>query len=764
MKDKILEAMPNPVIVYNQDWKIIELNQPAVQLLGYSSADELIGKSFKVLLPATKHYLAEALKKDLLNEHDIRKGEEMEHLRKDGGSVSLISQFSISTAGEDSQGLFIIQSGISLGKNMKSPLQAQNELRCWKILANNVSGLIMMLVDKNLTVHCSVGGEPGKQLKALQDNEAGNLMDQLPQGFEKVIKPLLEIAFEGTSVSREFMHGKDFYAVRLTPLKDYQDASLCLIVLQNITETKLVERRLKISKKEAEQANEAKSNFIAKMSHEIRTPLNAIIGFSEQLSKTKLTRKQSSFIEVLNNSSHHLLSTIDDILVLSKIESGQLEAVEEPFRLVDVIKAVNDVLELRYKSKNLEFMVQCDLNQTGVLLGDPAKLRQVLINLVNNAIKFTKKGKITLICSIQRNTPEKITWRFVVSDTGIGIAPEELQNIFRPFHQADNSLSRSYFGSGLGLTISKDLVESMGGKIGVKSRIGKGSSFFFNLTFKKAIQPYIEGDHPTSSLTGTPVHHLKVLLIDDDPVNRMLVKVILDQNKVKSVFANSGEEALKRFSPGRYNIILLDINMPGMSGIEVARRIRDLEYKTGSIPRTRIVAMTANILRKHIRKYYDAGMDDVLLKPFKEKDLLGKLVNKTVDVLISEPEETPFSGDQKSEPGNFLDELKKITKGNNEFTLLMLDAFIDNGRIMSQKMNESLEAKDYGAIGESAHRLLPSFEQLGFTQTAQHLRHIERRYLGKQNARADSIYIGQVVEEIEACIALVRQARVQFLE
>lgn len=759
MKDRFLEIMPNPVIVYNSEWKIIEINQPALQFLGYSSPDEVLGESIQTLLPAGKTDLVDELNSLLQRAHKIHPGKEIQHVRKDGAFVKLFSQFRISGFEEDTRKLNFVESGIIMEKKMEGHDQALKELKCWKVLAENVPGLIMMLVDKNLHVHCSIGR--GKNV--VSDFEAESLVERLPGGLVKVLKPLLEIAFEGTSVSRELMHGREHYAARLTPLKHPEEGPLCVIVLQNITETKLAERRLKISKKEAEEANEAKSNFIAKMSHEIRTPLNAIIGFTEQLSKTRLTKKQTSFIEVVNNSSHHLLSTIDDILVLSKIESGQVEAVEEPFRLGDVIKAVNDVLELRYKSKNLDFQIQCDLDQEEVLLGDPAKLRQVLINLVNNAIKFTQKGGITLFCSTVGNTSGKVTLRFAVSDTGIGIAPDELESVFKPFHQADNSISRRYFGSGLGLTISKDLVESMGGEILVKSTPGKGSTFSFALTFKKTTKPLPERDYSSSFLPEVPVNHLRVLFVDDDPVNSLLVKVIFDQYKVKSVFASSGEEAIKRFSPGCFNVILLDINMPGMSGIDVAKQIRKMEIKVGSKPRTKIIAMTANILRKHIEEYYAAGMNDVLLKPFKEEHLLGKLVNHTFDRINERSDNENFSLLENTDPDDILNELLKITKGNNEFTLLMLDAFIDNGRTMKKKIQESLEAKDYIGIAESAHRLLASVEQLGFRKTADLLRLIERRYLKNKNIKEDPQLIEQAIQEIDACIAFVKKARVEFL-
>lgn len=755
MKDMFLEVLPNPVIVYDAQWKISRINLSAIQQLGYSKVEELIGRSIHSILPDSEHNVADDLRQVLQKEKKELCAKQIVHLGKDGMQVRMLSNFRILEGNQNSEKFRYIESGFLFEEALLQNEQQLKKLNCLKILAENVPGLMMMLVDKNLEIQCSVGD------KHLGADKATNLVNRLPQGFIDVLQPLLRIAFDGTSVSREFKFGTHFYTVRLTPLLNHEIGNLCVIILQNITETKIVENKLKISKEEAEAANEAKSNFIAKMSHEIRTPLNAIIGFTDQLGKTKLTKKQSTYMDVVNNSSQHLLSIVDDILVLSRIESGQVEVDEEPFRIANVIKAVNDVLGLRITEKNLSFEMHCDPSINDVLLGDPSKIRQVLINLIGNAVKFTHKGIVSLRCSTINRTNNKLTLRFEISDSGIGIPANEIKRIFEPFQQVDNSLGRSYFGSGLGLTISNDLVKSMGGSISVKSKPSEGSIFSFALSFKRTKMQLPKYEYNTFVLPESPLDHLNILFVDDDPVSRMLGKVILDQYKARCTFVPSGHQAIKKFKPGRFQIILLDINMPGISGVDVTRHIRKVEESNKEYPKAKIIAMTANVLQRSVKKYLKAGMDDFILKPFRESDLLEKIVAHSTGKDSQEPEiisiTKPVSEDYN------LDELLRITNDDNDYTLLMLDTFIDNGKNLLGSIRKAKELGDYKSIAEAAHRLLPSVGQLGFEKATALLKRIDNRYLRKTTFRRDPELIQQAMDELELCIDKIRKARDEFL-
>ncbi len=757
MKNIFPDDLPNFVIIYDSEWKIIKINASAITILGYTKEDELIGKSFKDILPEKEHYAIDAFCLNMENKKTGFHSKEIMHLRQDGGQVNVISQFGLISDNQNSDENKYIQSGFCYSEEIL-PNQEFNNIHFLKILSENIPGIMMLVIDRKHEILYSLGSE---KLKAEKDNNQTKMLKELlPKSIFEIVQPLLKIAFEGTSVSREFNHAKDYMSLRLIPISVQNNKDLAVIILQNITETKIIENKLRKSKKTAEEANEAKSDFIAKMSHEIRTPLNAIIGFTEQLIKTKLTKKQSTYLEIVNNSSHHLLSTINDILILSKIESGQFEADEEAFSIEKIINAVKDMFELSAKKKELDFQISSNPPINEVLLGDPAKIRQVLINLIGNAIKFTHKGGVFLSYSVIKRSVKKLTIRFDVTDTGIGMKDDQIKCIFEPFQQLDNSPSRSYFGSGLGLTISQSQVKSMGGEISVKSTPGKGSTFSFTLTFKKSETQLPEYNNNNLLQPTKLLEKLSILFVDDDLVSRMLGKVILSQYKAKCVYASSGEDAINKFKPGLFNIVLLDINMPDISGVDVAKHIRKIENRNKTLPTAKIFALTANVSKKHIKEYLRVGMDDYISKPFSESNLIRKMIQHSIEKI---PKDTKLKQDSKKlfeqDKGYNLDELLRITKEDEYYTLLMLDTFIENGKIILHEMQQSFKKDDYPSIAEAAHRLLPSVEQLGFKKATTLLKTIEARYLKKSKFLKDPGMIKKALNEVESCVEKITIAK-----
>ncbi|NJM14672.1 MAG: hypothetical protein HC896_04180 [Bacteroidales bacterium] len=315
----------------------------------------------------------------------------------------------------------------------------------------------------------------------------GKTLDEIESNTLKDIwKPLFLKALNGKRANSEFQYNHNNYLIWAVPVADSQkNVHAGIAITQNITEDRHTKRKLKRSKDEAEEANRAKSEFLARVSHEIRTPLNAILGFAEQLQQTSLNSKQQEYIKIIDKSSEHLLSLINDILVLSKIEARQINFDKNAFKIVNTVKYVFNTLKAKAREKRLQFTYSIDSRLDVVLLGDTFRLRQILINLLNNAIKFTQAGYVELKCLLKEETGDELTVRFDVIDTGIGISADKIETVFDQFKQADSSITKKYGGTGLGLTICKNLIHMQNGTLSVSSQQGIGSTFSFALPYKK---------------------------------------------------------------------------------------------------------------------------------------------------------------------------------------------------------------------------------------------------------------------------------------
>lgn len=372
----------------------------------------------------------------------------------------------------------------------------------------------------------------------------------------------------------------------------------------------------------AEAASQAKSQFLANMSHEIRTPMNGIIGMNELLLRTKLSPGQRRYAETVQVSAHALLEIIDDILDISKLEAGKLEIETIDFRLGQVVRQAVDLLAPRALEKGLSLTCDIDPGCEGPLKGDPTRLRQVLLNLVANGVKFTEAGGVEVVVRGRtRGDPNRV--RVEVRDTGIGLTEDQKPKLFQNFQQADGSITRKYGGTGLGLAISRQLVELMGGRIGVDDRPGGGAVFWFELDLASGAgaEP-VPAMAPTPQEDGAAAPTAHVLLVEDNDINARLATEVLRQLGFSIERAVHGGEAVEAVASRPFDLILMDVNMPVMDGLEASRRIRRLP---GVAARTPIVAMTANAMARDEEACVAAGMDAFVAKPFKLDQFVGVL-------------------------------------------------------------------------------------------------------------------------------------------
>ncbi|MCX8027014.1 MAG: response regulator [Thermodesulfovibrionales bacterium] len=515
---------------------------------------------------------------------------------------------------------------------LKKARQLQRSEQRFNLLSDlSFEGLVVHdkenILDVNQTLLKMMGYNSIEELP-----KTSSILDFVAPDSRDLVLEKLSQNFEGTYVANLIRKNGSIFPAEINVKNitiNKQPARA--VSIRDITERYLLEREVKLALNKAIEASKMKSQFVANVSHEIRTPIHSILTITELIKDTHLTKEQLEYVEMARIAAQNLLDIVNDILDISKIEAGKIEIERIDFDLYDLIDTTLQLLKYQAKAKGLEIRYQKDDALPQYLKGDVIRLKQVLMNLLNNAIKFTDAGHVSLTIRFHsKKSPEELVILFIVSDTGIGISQEKQETIFDSFIQEDGSISRRYGGTGLGLTICKNLVQLMGGNIWVESEVGKGSSFYFTLPFKIGKKPAKKEDslEDVKDLLSTS-KTIKILLAEDNEINKVLTKRVLEKHGFTVKTVSSGSEVLETLSNNEdFDVVLMDIQMPEIDGIKATEIIRghisDTRYniKRRDIP---IIALTANAMKEDRELCISVGMDDYISKPIDVNTLLGVL-------------------------------------------------------------------------------------------------------------------------------------------
>jgi len=474
----------------------------------------------------------------------------------------------------------------------------------------------------------------------------------------------------------------------------------------DITERKHADKEIRKAKEIAETATISKSIFLANMSHEIRTPLNAIVNMSKLLTDESLNDNQKEYNDIVLQASDMLLTLVNDILDFSKIEAGKLDIENIAFSLNDVVNTVHKILKIKSDEKGLRFSIITDRLLHNFIKGDPNRLKQILLNLLNNSIKFTHKGEVKLSISVVDDKVDRQIIKFEISDTGIGISEKKLKTLFAPFEQGDTSITRKYGGTGLGLSISKKLIDLIGGQIEIISKLGEGTSVWFTIEFEKSSELEIPQRKDIYKTENKFYESLKILLVEDNDLNQKVASTIFEKMKIKCEIANNGVAALQILETRKFDMIFMDIEMPEMDGYEAVQRIRKLKTDVRNIP---IVAMTAHVMKNGANNIVNSGMNDYIFKPIDINEI-SRVINHYI---LNDGKETNHNYEEKRNIPNKLDEnivfdkkefLNRIKDNMDVYDKLIKLASMEIPKKIN-KIKQALDVNNFDNIYDAAHEL-----------------------------------------------------------
>lgn len=537
---------------------------------------------------------------------------------------------------------------------------------------------------------------------------------------------------------------------------------------QDITDRIKTEKELLQAKKITEEAHKAKEIFLANMSHEIRTPMTGILGIANLLSKTGLDEQQKKFTKLISESANNLLTIVNDVLDIEKITAGKLDLESIPFKLEEKVFITLQSFQFKAEDKNINLLLNSTLADDLVVVGDPFRLGQILNNLLSNALKFTREGEIVINLDYKKNEAKKVTIEIQVQDSGIGIKSDRLSHIFNPFEQASTDTSRKYGGTGLGLTICKNLIEMQGGRITVSSRVNEGTTFSFYIPYEKGDLSMIPDDRKTE-LNFKDLESIRILVAEDVELNQFLVRHILEAWGCEVTIVNNGKEALEKVRKQYFDLILMDIQMPEMDGITATKLIRSLNIPSkqvidkssltkkirtlnakdkSSIP---IIALTANALKGDGNRYMSIGMNGYITKPYTEEKLftvINEIIKTNESLRLKIAPGSKNSHDTVSEKTEKLYDLSLINtigKDDAEFTKKIVSIFLDTMPVSLANLLKAYSEQDYEQVSKVAHKMKSNIDSMGITPLKEVIRELETDIAGSDKMAANVTEINETL-------------------
>lgn len=720
---------------------LIYANDYLVSFLGYRTAAELKANwnlSRLVLPEDARKIRSDIVARGYVRDMDIR------YIREDGSVFWGLMSCAVTS--DDGQ---IFYDGIVLDNTERK--NNERMLENLSLVASKTDSAVFIIdADEKIEwVNDAFTRMTGYRL----DEAVGKKPGILFQGANTDLKEIKELAkkirrcesYSGELVNYRKDGSELWVHFTLNPILDKNNEIVKYVAVQtDITARKMVEKELIKAKEEAEASMKAKDQFLSMVSHELRTPLNAVLGMTHLLLQEDPREDQIQQLKTINISGQYLLALINDILDCSRIEAGKISIDAVHFNFHELINVLEQTFYYNAQEKNIRFCIEIDPEIPRALYGDPVRLNQVLVNLIGNAIKFTDEGFVKLKVWPLSQNHETVHLKFSVTDTGIGIPQDKLSVIFNKFEQVDTQRKRG--GTGLGLTITKSLVELMGGSIQAESELGAGSEFTFDLRFGVGDERKIQSGAPPDSQAIDGFEKLQVLLVEDNKINQLVAAKFLNQWKVKYDIAEDGRQAIRMSEEKCYNLILMDLQMPGLDGISAAREIR----KKAGYANTPIIALTAATLDAKER-VYGAGMNDILIKPFNPVEF-HNILKKYAD-----REDKPLTCRNENFEGIDISEMQKISDGDTQFLLELLKLCVEQFQCLPGQLKEALKDNNLAEARKIIHKINPSIKMLQYYQ-------LEKTTMEFQKLLKKEGQIEEIEEKANELIAIIGRIETLLME